>query len=396
MQMAVAQPEFLNFRWGDLPLIGVALKMFSKSMQIAAIPGLKYHHGSHHAVIDTTGSPLVIEPPGPEAPEGLNHSYLELVENARRMALQGKLAEAERVLLDLAGDRPGIDFLTIALCHIGLQLGRNGLVERLFQTIDKRLTSTDAMVALGKSMAIARGQVQIGDVLVGRHDTVDRFYEAYFGSSENKCVIQVGANDGVMCDPLRRFFADIERNDLNAVLIEPIPFYYRKLGQLYTGYEHIALYNAACGARRDTLSLYFIDPDVADEMNGDGPANDWAHGQGSFDRDVVLYWIDRNRFRGPGYVQNIEKYQHSITQIDVDMIRLADLDLAKSNENLLIVIDAQGFELQVISGVDWNFPPAFIVFEDDIGGGDSEIAALLKEKGYFHLCGENDKVFFRR
>jgi hypothetical protein len=78
------------------------------------------------------------------------------------------------------------------------------------------------------------------------------------------------------------------------------------------------------------------------------------------------------------------------------MIRLADLDLAKSNENLLIVIDAQGFELQVISGVDWNFPPAFIVFEDDIGGGESEIAALLKEKGYFHLCGENDKVFFRR
>ena len=33
--------------------------------------------------------------------------------------------------------------------------------------------------------------------------------------------------------------------------------------------------------------LYFIKPAVADQMNGDGPMNNWAHGQGSFDKKII-------------------------------------------------------------------------------------------------------------
>ena len=42
--------------------------------------------------------------------------------------------------------------------------------------------------------------------------------------------------------------------------------------------------------------LYFIPPKVADQMNGDGPFNNWAHGQGSFNLDVVIYCIKKNIF----------------------------------------------------------------------------------------------------
>ena len=45
---------------------------------------------------------------------------------------------------------------------------------------------------------------------------------------------------------------------------------------------------------------------------------------------------------------------HPSGSIEVNMIRLADIELSRSPENLLVVIDVQGSELSVISGIDWN------------------------------------------
>ena len=53
-------------------------------------------------------------------------------------------------------------------------------------------------------------------------------------------MIQVGANDGIMCDPLRRYLAPTRGQELHAVLIEPIPFYFQRLQDLYAGYPNIS------------------------------------------------------------------------------------------------------------------------------------------------------------
>jgi FkbM family methyltransferase len=222
--------------------------------------------------------------------------------------------------------------------------------------------------------------------------SVGEFYEAYFGSPERKCVIQVGANDGVMCDPLRRFLAPSRNQDIQAVLIEPIPFYFDKLRTLYADYQNISVLNAACGAATGCATLYFVDPDVADRMNGSGPANNWAHGQGSFDKAVIEYWIRRNRFRGEAYVKNVAFYCSSIMSMEVNVIRLADIELSQSHENLLVVIDVQGFELSVLQGIDWKYPPAYIVIEDDLSNS-GPIDTYLGSRGYRYLCGSNDKVY---
>lgn len=232
--------------------------------------------------------------------------------------------------------------------------------------------------------------------MIGRSSSVGEFYQAYFGSPGRKSVIQVGANDGIMCDPLRPFLALSRQQDVHAVLIEPIPFYFARLRALYAEYPNVSVLNVACGAAPGKAPLYFIAPDVADRMNGEGPANDWAHGQGSFDKSVVSYWIDRNRFRGEEYVRNLEAYHASIQSMDVDIIRLSDVELSKSQENLLIVIDVQGFELDVIRGIDWAHPPAYIVLEDDLKKSGSAIDEYLSSKGYTYLCGRNDKVYCRK
>ena len=225
-----------------------------------------------------------------------------------------------------------------------------------------------------------------------RLSSLTDFYEAYFSSGKQACVIQVGANDGIMCDPLRRFFVHGMNQKIRAVLVEPIPFYYTKLQTLYAEDPNITVLNVACGASRGRAPLYFIEPSVADQMNGDGPPNNWAHGQGSFDLDVVKYWIERNRFRGENYVRNVDKYIEFITSINVEIIRLSDIEMSAENENLLLVIDVQGFELDVIGGIDWRYPPAYIVVEDDLNKSGS-IEKYLIPRGYFYLCGRVDKVY---
>ena len=150
-----------------------------------------------------------------------------------------------------------------------------------------------------------------------------------------------------MCDPLRRFLANSRNHDISVVLIEPIPFYYTKLCDLYRGRPGVTILNVACGVSRGRAPLYFIEPGIADQMNGNGPPNNWAHGQGSFDPKIVKYWIERNRFRGEEYVANINTYLQSIIPIDVEIIPLSDIAMSRQNENLLVVIDVQGFELEV-------------------------------------------------
>ena len=232
----------------------------------------------------------------------------------------------------------------------------------------------------------------IGARRLTRSSSLADFYEAYFSSGKQARLIQVGANDGIMCDPLRRYLVHSTKQNIRAALVEPIPFYYAKLRKLYADNPNITVVNAACGASRGRAPLYFIEPSVADQMNGDGPPNNWAHGQGSFDPNVVKYWIARNRFRGEDYVQNIDNYIEAIKSIDVEIIRLSDIEMSGQNDNLLLVIDVQGFELEVIRGIDWSHPPAYIVVEDDLNKS-GPIDKYLSSMDYFFLCGRIDKVY---
>ena len=62
--------------------------------------------------------------------------------------------------------------------------------------------------------------------------------------------------------------------------------------------------------------------------------------------------------------------------------------MSRQNDNLLVVIDVQGFELDVIRGIDWSYPPAYIVVEDD-----------LKKSGPISECltvGRTDRAYVRR
>lgn len=221
-----------------------------------------------------------------------------------------------------------------------------------------------------------------------RTDEVERFLARVFASPGHKTVVQVGANDGVQNDPLRRFLVD--PGSYSAVLVEPLPHYASRLRDLYRGRPDITVVEAALGAERGLATIYSIPPALADQMNGTGPANDWAHGQGSFDRDTVIHWIEANRFRGEAYARDIPRFIAAIEETSVAVQRAADVMPAA--DNVLLCIDVQGRERDVLLGVDWARPPRYVLFEDDLGAGGS-VVDFLAAHGYRFVCGDTDKVF---
>ncbi len=223
---------------------------------------------------------------------------------------------------------------------------------------------------------------------------IDPFLDTFFNRfTGDRAVIQVGANDGVIADPLRRFLADERHNNVRAVLCEPLRYYYEKLCRLYTNRPNTVLMNVACGSAAATRKFYFIDPDMASEMNGEGPPNDWAHGQGSFYRESVEFWINQNSFRGEAYRANLSRYLSAIVESDAFVMPLNRFRLP--NVETLLILDVQGAELDVLAGLDWLSPPQWIVLEQDRGRSDT-ISTLMEAFDYEYVCGAENVLFARR
>ena len=219
--------------------------------------------------------------------------------------------------------------------------------------------------------------------------TSNQFIADFFSLEQSKVIVQIGANDGKQNDPLRKYLK--EPGNYRAILIEPLPYYVSCLNKLYYARTDIEIINAAAGANIETKTLYYIPPEVAEKMNGDGPANNWAHGQGSFDRSIVIKWIKANSFRGESYQKNIPSFIESIAEHPI-AIRKTELILPQTRSDVFLVIDVQGFELEVLKGINWTNPPRWIMLEDDLENTRS-LLKYMNKKGFKWIAGRHDKVF---
>jgi len=158
---------------------------------------------------------------------------------------------------------------------------------------------------------------------------LDTFLNIFFKNKKNKFIIQVGGNDGINSDPLRKYIK--KKFNGKAVIFEPLDYYFLKLQKLYKKKKNIKILKIALADRIEKKKIFFIDPKVAKQMNGKGPGKGWAHGQGSFSKDVVLYWIKKNKFRGKQYLKNINKFIKSIQYKEIKTKKIS-FDLKKPKQ----------------------------------------------------------------
>ena len=136
-------------------------------------------------------------------------------------------------------------------------------------------------------------------------------------------------------------------------------------------------------------------------MDGKGPNNKWAHGQGSVNKETIISWIHKNKFRGITYRKNIKRYIDSIKKININAKSLNQIVIENNlNDGFdLLLLDVQGHEYQVLRNLQFmKNLPKYIVYEDDssLTRRDSKKTwLLLKSLGYFNLIDDSDNLWIK-
>ena len=209
-------------------------------------------------------------------------------------------------------------------------------------------------------------------------DAESRFLYRILSDNLTGSIIQIGANDGLMCDPLYRFTKLHKTRSF--FRIEPHPFYFTKLKQLHSRDPHVTCLQLAISSDANPArELFYIPAHIADLMNGSDASlqNNWAHGQGSFYKDFIIDSIQRNKFRGTEYCSQIDFFISSITSVLVYQIPLNLLfKVLGETQPYMLFLDVQGSEFDILSTLR-DVLPIYIVYEHDTDTVDHTPDLLL-------------------
>ena len=223
------------------------------------------------------------------------------------------------------------------------------------------------------------------------------FFKYYFSREEKKFIVQIGGNDGIQNDPLREYFKS--EGNYSAIIFEPIRYYFDKLRNLYQNRPDIDLKNFYVSDQKLLKKIFYINPDICDELGTEKEKDNWLHGLGSFNKSLIEKAIDDNSFRGEKYNKNIQKLKDNIIFDCVKGFELKNLNFPNDTLNLL-VIDVQGFELEVLKSLSFKEKIDFIVYEDENPSSinSRKIRKLLTFNNYKLIGRLNwlDQIYFKK
>ena len=148
-----------------------------------------------------------------------------------------------------------------------------------------------------------------------------------FELGQELTVVQIGAFDGIIKDPLHKY---IGRYGWRGVLVEPQPRPASRLRELYRGNDRIVVLQAALDRAHGKRTLFTVESESAPN---------WAGGMASFQRDHIV----KHAYLIPGL-------EAMIREITVDCIPFDDvLEHLPSQRLDLLQIDAEGADAFILS-----------------------------------------------
>jgi len=183
--------------------------------------------------------------------------------------------------------------------------------------------------------------------------------------------VQVGAHDGVMHDPLRKF---ILNNNWQGIFIEPQRDMLEKCKKNYQNIDKLQFVNIAVHPNESLITLYKV------KNPKDYSHTGWAS-------------INSDRFNNTIYKDSILEEQisakHLMKVIQENNFTSVDL----------LQIDTEGFDLEVIKMFDFNtFKPVLIQYEHVHLSIDDklEIQNIISSFGYYLTEKKNDTIAIRK
>jgi FkbM family methyltransferase len=115
-----------------------------------------------------------------------------------------------------------------------------------------------------------------------------KFLDALLRDLENIKFIQVGSNDGIQNDPLRKYI--LNKDTWSGLLIEPVPNIFLNLEKLYENNSRVTVLNCAISDESSKILEFFFVSDDAKILGEGLPA--WYNQLGSFDKNNIIKHFD--------------------------------------------------------------------------------------------------------
>lgn len=160
--------------------------------------------------------------------------------------------------------------------------------------------------------------------------------------------VQIGANDGVMNDPIYKF---IQKNKerVSGFVLEPLPDIFSNLVMNYQSFPSIKPLNLAIHNSETEMVLYRVKSEYLSKV----PA--FARGIASFDPN---HWKKTSLIPDPSYIQREIVKCVSYSQL------LQDYGITKID---LLLIDTEGYDYDILMGIDFShLKPRIIRFEHGV------------------------------
>ena len=206
---------------------------------------------------------------------------------------------------------------------------------------------------------------------------LERLIEEFGAAYPRATFVQVGSNDGVQLDPLRR---QVHERQWSGVMVEPMPAIFRRLEDNYGDQPRVRLANVAIATENGMRTMFYI-PEAADESQ----LPVWYQALASFNKDVLL----QHRSEIPDIDQLIAETE----------VRCVTFDMLCSQHGVqsvdLIHTDTEGYDFEIIKMIDIrSLAPKIVLFEHYHMDRDTYEACLahLRSFGYEDLAVGMDTV----
>jgi FkbM family methyltransferase len=190
--------------------------------------------------------------------------------------------------------------------------------------------------------------------------------------------LQVGANDGLISDPLHKF---IKRDNWRGVMLEPQPEVFDKyLVKTHKKRPEIITINAALDSHDGTSTLFVLN--VSTER--------WATGMSSFNKSVLVDTIKSGSIRSKARKRGISLPDNAEDMIEARQIKTISPDTLLRHFGpegfQLLAVDTEGYDFEILKMLDISkVAPEVIIYEEK--NLDPKTAAdcrkYLTDLGYF-------------
>lgn len=204
------------------------------------------------------------------------------------------------------------------------------------------------------------------------YEEIERRIRKHAENEKNFFFIQIGANDGVMMDPIHD---KILEYGWKGILVEPLPTRFHELVSNYEGVPGLVFENFAISDREGQGTLYTVKDEAIDE--------DWQRGLATFTpASNEMKDID------PAHILEMTVSCETMTRL-IDKYEVERIDLLQ--------VDTEGYDYEIIKMIDWErAKPKIICYEHRcLTARDREdCRTYLKTRGYEIIEGNSDTAAF--